>query len=219
MENMKNYKKLLLITLLLTLLPILPGLLLWNQLPERIAIHWGADGQANGWAGKPFAVFALPCMLAALHLFCVLFTLADPKKRNIHKKPLLLVFWMMPVLSIVMCGITYAIALGMKIDVGIGASLLIGILFIILGNYMPKLRQNYTVGIRVPWTLNSEENWRRTHRLGGKLFIAGGFLLIITGFLGRMLGDFGVFAVLIAIALICSGIPAVYSFCLYKKGV
>ena len=219
MENVKKYKTTIIITTLITLLPIVFGLVIWKKLPEQIATHWGADGQADGYSEKAFAVFGMPCILAALQLFVSFITLNDPKRRNIHKKPLTLVLWIIPVMSVLMNCMTYAVALGMKVDVGIIVSILIGLLFIILGNYMPKLQQNYTVGIRIPWTLNSTENWNRTHRLGGKMFILGGFLLIITGFLGSVIGDFGALAAVIAIALICTGVPAVYSFWLFKRGV
>lgn len=219
MKNIKNYKITIIITTLITLLPILFGLIVWNRLPEQIATHWGADGQANGYSGKAFAVFGMPCILAAFQLLVSFITLNDPKRRNIHKKPLALVLWILPVMSIIGNGITYAIALGMEIDVGVVVSILVGILFIALGNYMPKLQQNYTVGIRVPWTLNSTENWNRTHRLGGKMFILGGFFLIITGFLGRIMGDYGTITALLVIVVICAGVPAVYSFWLFKRGV
>lgn len=219
MKNIKNYKITIIITTLITLLPILFGLIVWNRLPEQIATHWGADGQANGYSGKEFAVFGMPCILAAFQLLVSFITLNDPKRRNIHKKPLTLILWVIPVMSLITNGITYAVALGVEVDVGIIVSILVGILFIALGNYMPKLQQNYTVGIRVPWTLNSTENWNRTHRLGGKMFILGGFFLIITGFLGRMMGDYGTIAALLVIVVICAGVPAVYSFWLFKRGV
>ena len=219
MENVKKYRTTIIITTLITLLPILFGLIVWNRLPEQIATHWGANGQADGYSGKAFAVFGIPCILAVLQLFVSFITLNDPKRRNIHKKPLTLTFWIIPVMSVIVNGITYAAALGMEIEVGIIISILVGILLIALGNYMPKLQQNYTIGIRVPWTLNSTENWNRTHRLGGKTFILGGFLLIITGFLGNAMGDYGTLAALIVIVLICAGVPAVYSFWLFKRGV
>ena len=184
---MKEYRKLIIATTLITLLPILLGLILWNRLPDTVAVHWGADGQADGWAGKAYAVFGLPCLLAAIHLFAVLFTLNDPRRKNINKKPLMLVFWLIPVLSLVTNGIVYLTAMGADIDVFVICFVLIGIVFIVFGNYMPKLQQNYTVGIKMPWTLNSTENWNRTHRLGGRLFIVGGILMILGGFSGGVL--------------------------------
>lgn len=219
MENVKKYRATIIITALITLLPILFGLIVWNRLPEQIATHWGADGQADGYSSRTFAVFGLPCILAVLQILVSVITLNDPKRRNIHKKPLTVALWIIPILSLIINCLTYAVALGMNLDMGIAVSLLVGILFIILGNYMPKLQQNYTVGIRIPWTLNSAENWSRTHRLGGKMFILGGFLLIITSFLGSVAGDNVIIAAVIVITLLCAGVPAVYSFWLYKKGV
>ena len=219
MENVKKYKITIIITTLITLLPILFGLIVWNRLPEQIATHWGADGQADGYSGKTFAVFGMPCILAVLQLFVSFITLNDPKRRNIHKKPLTLVLWVIPVMSLIVNVITYGVALGMEINVGIIVSILIGILFIILGNYMPKLQQNYTVGIRVPWTLNSTENWNRTHRLGGKLFIVGGFVIIVNGFIGGFAGETLSLAVMIAVVVLCAVIPMGYSFWLFRRGV
>ena len=107
MENVKKYKITIIITTLITLLPILFGLIVWNRLPEQIATHWGADGQADGYSGKTFAVFGMPCILAVLQLFVSFITLNDPKRRNIHKKPLTLVLWVIPVMSLIVNVITY----------------------------------------------------------------------------------------------------------------
>ena len=216
---MKKYKKMIIITTLVTLLPILLGIILWEKLPDSIATHWGADGQANGWSNKAFAVFGMPCILAAIHLFSICVTLNDPKRKNIHKKPLALVFWIVPVVSLVTSGFTYMAALGSDIDIRLIVSIMMGILFIILGNYMPKLQQNYTVGIKLPWTLNSAENWNRTHRLGGKLFIIGGILMILGGFSGSLLGEEGTLILIFGSIILCAIVPCIYSFWLFRKGV
>ena len=216
---MKEYRKLIIATTLITLLPILLGLILWNRLPDTVAVHWGADGQADGWAGKAYAAFGLPCLLAAIHLFAVLFTLNDPRRKNINKKPLMLVFWLIPVLSLVTNGIVYLTAMGADIDVFVICFVLIGIVFIVFGNYMPKLQQNYTVGIKMPWTLNSTENWNRTHRLGGRLFIVGGILMILGGFSGGVLGEEGSLILVFGIILLCAVIPCIYSFWLFRRGI
>lgn len=216
---MKKYTKIVIITTLITLLPILAGLILWEKLPDSVPTHWGFDGEANGWSDKTTAVFQLPCILAACHLVAALVTLNDPKRKNIHQKPLMFILWIVPVLSVLLNGVTYMVALGAKVNMSIIVCLLVGILFIVIGNYMPKLQQNYTVGIKLPWTLNSTENWNRTHRLGGKLFIAGGFLTMICGFLGGFAGELVSFAAMTGVAVLCAVIPAVYSFWLFRKGV
>ena len=102
---MKKYRKMIILTTLLTGLPILIGLILWSKLPESMATHWGANGQANGWSGKGTTVFFLPCILMIIHLFAVFMTLNDPKKTNIHKKTMAIIFWIVPVISILMNGI------------------------------------------------------------------------------------------------------------------
>ena len=90
---MKKYKKMIILTTLLTGLPILIGLILWSKLPDSMATHWDVNGQANGWSGKGTTVFFLPCILMIIHLFAVFLTLNDPKKTNIHKKPMTIIFW------------------------------------------------------------------------------------------------------------------------------
>ena len=102
---MKKYKKMIILTTLLTGLPILIGLILWSKLPDSMATHWDVNGQANGWSSKASTVFFLPCILMIIHLFAVVLTLNDPKKTNIHKKPMTLTFWIVPVISILMNGI------------------------------------------------------------------------------------------------------------------
>lgn len=216
---MKKYRRTIILTTFLTGLPILIGLILWSKLPDSIATHWGANGQANGWSSKVYTVFWGPCILMIIHLFAVFLTLNDPKKTNIHKKPMILIFWIVPVISILMNGIIYLTALGIKVNISAAVSILMGILFILLGNYLPKLRQNYTIGIKLPWTLCSEENWYRTHRLGGKLFIIGGILVALDGVAGIWLGDTIIFTIMIGILLICIVISMGYSFWLFKKGI
>ena len=216
---MKKYAKLLLLTTGITLLPILAGLLLWEELPEQIATHFGADGTPNGWSGKPFAVFGLPCLLAAVHLLTVCITLADPKRKNIQHRLLMLVFWIVPAVSIVISGLIYLNALSIPVDASAAVLLLVGALYIVLGVCMPKLRQNYTVGIKLPWTLNSTENWKRTHCLGGKVFLIGGVLTILCGLAGRMISDDFALIAVVVITVLCALVPGVYSFLLFRKGI
>lgn len=209
---MKPYLKRIIITSIITILPMLAGILLWNRLPETIATHWGINNVANGWSSRTFAVFGMPLLLLLLHLVCIFVTLNDPKKKNISNKMLNVVFWIIPVTSWISCLMIYGIAVGISLNVGMAANLMIGLLFIVIGNYMPKSKQSYTVGIRLPWTLNSTENWNRTSRLAGKLFIAGGIVFIISAFF-----QFGIIPLVLIVLVVL--IPAIYSYSLYKKGI
>ena len=208
---MKINKTLLAITTVLILLPMVIGLIFWEQLPAEIATHWGNDNQPNGWSSKPMAVFGIPAVIAALHVFCLIVTYADPKKSNIGKKAIGIVYWILPATSLLVMGSTYAYALGMKVNIGMICCLLMGIIFIALGNYLPKAKLNYTFGYKIPWTLNSEENWNKTHRLAGWLMVICGFAFIVNAFI---LSEW-VLGFCIAAAIV----PMIYSYVLYKKGI
>ena len=175
---LKKNKGMLLLTSVIILLPIAVGLLLWNELPEMIATHFGVDNEPNGWSSKGFAVFGLPCVLLGIHWIAVLATAMDSRSRNIHGRMMTLLFWICPAVSLVCNALTYTYALGLKPDVGLTVMLLLGILYIVLGNYLPKCGQNYSLGIRLPWTLNDPENWRRTHRVAGWSLTVGGVLIL-----------------------------------------
>ncbi len=210
---MKNKKLKLMISSLVILLPIVFGLIFWNQLPERIATHWGADGSPDGWSSRGFAVFALPLFLFAIHWLCVLVTSKDPKNKDKNQKAQGLVLFIIPILSFLVNGIMYMTALGMSLRVEMIMPIFIGLLFIVLGNYMPKCRQNYTIGIKISWTLNSEENWNATHRFTGKLWMIGGALIM----LGVFLPTTYIFVVFFAITMVMVITPVIYSYRFHKK--
>ncbi len=207
----KNWKTLV-ITTVIILLPIVAGLLLWNALPERIPSHWNVAGEIDGWSSKPFAVFGMPLLMLAFQWLCVLGTGADPKKNNHPEKILHLVLWIIPVLNIVLSAITYAVALGKEVRMEVIMPVLIGLVLAIVGNYLPKCKQNYTIGIKIPWTLNSEENWNRTHRFAGRLWLVCGIVIMLTGFLGGFWIFFGIVLVMVLA-------PFIYSYLLHRKGI
>lgn len=207
---MKQHKKIIIITSILTLIPMIAGIIMWDKMPDQVATHWGFDNVANGWSSKAFAVYALPLMLFAIHIFTVFVTLNDPKKKNIGSKILSMIFWIIPVTSIITCLSIYGIALGLNINIGLIINLLVGALFIIIGIYLPSIKQNYTVGIKLPWTLNSEENWDKTSKFSGKLWVAGGVCILINTYFRSTL-------ILLIIITVISVIPVIYSFLIYKK--
>ena len=214
-EFLKEYKMSLISGSILTISPSLAGILLWNRLPEKIATHFDQHNLANGWSSKPVAVFGIPFLLLLVHLFCVFFSANDPKRKNINKRIFTMILWMVPVVSVITCMSIYGLALGMDLDIGMVVNIMVGILLIILGNYIHKVKQNYTVGVKLPWTLNSEENWDRTHRFAGKVFVTGGLVLVIGAFV-QGLQTVWVVTVVTAVIVI---LPCGYSFLLYKKGI
>ena len=208
----KKNLKTLIVTSILIVLPVLAGIILWDRLPEQMPTHWNAAGDIDGWTNKPFTVFGLPLILLAGQWLCVLGTLADPKKENHPTKILHLVLWIIPVLSLVLGTITYATALGKAVRVEVIMPILIGLILAIIGNYMPKCKQNYTIGIKIPWTLNSEENWNRTHRFAGWLWTFSGIVVMLTGFFG----GFWIFMIIVLLMVLA---PILYSYLLFRKGI
>ena len=208
----KKHLKLLIITSIIILLPIVAGLVLWNQLPEQVPSHWNAEGEIDGWSSKPFVVFALPAIMLALQWFCVLVISNDPKRQNHPQKILQLTFWLIPVLTVALSALTYATAMGESIRVEMIMPVILGVVFVVVGNYLPKCKQNYTIGIKISWTLASEENWNRTHRLAGWVWTIGGIVMLLLGFLGILWLTF-------VPALVMALVPIIYSFVLYKKGI
>ena len=210
---MKNKKIKLMISSLVILLPIVFGLIFWNQLPERIATHWGPNGDPDGWSSRELAVFALPIFLFAIHWLCVLVTSKDPKNKDKNQKAQSLVLFIIPILSLLVNGMMYMTALGMPLRVEMIMPVFFGLLFIVLGNYMPKCRQNYTIGIKISWTLNSEENWNATHRFAGKLWMIGGALIMLAAFLPTTY----IFVAFFAITMVMVITPVIYSYNFHKK--
>ena len=208
----RKYWKLLLITSVIILLPVVAGVFLWEQLPAQIPTHWGPNGEVDSYSSKAFAVFGLSGILLAAQWLCTLGSAADPKKQNHPEKVVHLVLWIIPVLSVVLYTITYATALGMEVPVAVVLPVLVGLMFVIIGNYMPKCKQNYTIGIKIPWTLDNEENWNKTHRFAGWLWTFCGVLIMVLSFFG------GVWVLLLVMTLMVIA-PCVYSYLLHRKGV
>ena len=124
---------------------------------------------ADHFSIPPAAVFLQPLLLLAAHYLVLFFVFRDAKNRNQSKKVVGLLFWIMPATSILVSGITYAVALGWKFRLAGLLYVGLGLMFAAIGNYFPKCRPNRTVGIRISWTLGSEENWNATHRFAGKV--------------------------------------------------
>lgn len=210
----KKNKKIILITSMITILPILAGLILWNKLPEQVATHFDFNGIPNGYSSRAFAVFGpyLICLFA--HLLCAFGTLADPKKQAIGQKMYALILWICPAVSLFCAAAIYGNTFGVEfMKSSRFVIILLGLLFLLVGNYLPKCRQNYTIGIKLPWTLSDTENWDRTHRFAGKIWMLCGVLEIIVGFLP--IAQFEI--VTIALILLATIPVAVYSYLLYRK--
>jgi uncharacterized membrane protein len=213
--NLKVHKRELILSSLLFLLPMAVGLILWNRLPDSMYIHWGVNNQPDGTGSKAFVVFGFPLLLLGMHWFALWITSKDPKHQNQGRKATAILFWIIPLLSCFLSLFIYSTALGVKIGLNCITFLPLGIMFVAIGNYMPKVKQNYTLGIKITWTLSNEENWNATHRFAGKTWFLGGLIMIFSIFLPANLNAILLFPVI----FILVAIPVLYSWLYYKKQV
>ena len=209
----KNHKWKLLASSLVILLPMLFGLAVWDSLPRQMINHWGVDGTADSVGSRATVVFVLPLVLLAVHWLGIFITAKDRGNANQSRRVVGMVLWIIPLLSVFVNGLVYAVALGMEFSPMVVLFLSMGVLFLVMGNYMPKCRQNSTIGIKIKWTLENEENWNATHRLAGKLWAAGGVLMLGGIFLPIEAGV----GVMLGVILVMVAIPVGYSCWYYRK--
>ncbi|MBQ3089758.1 MAG: SdpI family protein [Oscillospiraceae bacterium] len=203
-------KKRLVLTTIVALLPILLALILYPRLPDRVPIHFNSAGEADNWADKTYACFGMPCFFALISAFCQFVVANDPKRQRISEKMIVITAWTIPVISVLFCSASLMIAIGWNISIGSLVMLVLGILFLVIGNYLPKCKRNFTTGIKLPWTLASEDNWNYTHRIAGYTWIGAGLLFLVNVFVN---GEW-LFAAVLVLAVV---IPVVASFLYYKR--
>ncbi|MBX9807958.1 MAG: SdpI family protein [Flavobacteriaceae bacterium] len=197
------------------LLPFIYLAYLWNSLPDKVPIHWDYRGEINGW-GTKYSLIGLVFLLPVLtYVLMLVIPKIDPKKRielmggkYYQIKFVLIGFMSILALFIIHSSISQTLSSPSVIVV------LIGLLFMALGNYFKVIKQNYFLGIKTPWTLESEEVWKFTHILAGKLWIVGGLLIVIFSLVIPENINFYFF---IGITAIISIVPIVYSYLIFKK--
>lgn len=200
--------------ILLVLLSLIGTGILYPYLPELVPGHWNVKGEVDRYQNKIWVFFtaALPLLLYLLMTFL---PQIDPKKKAYLKH--VKAYDVTRIVIVLFLGIIHwisiAVALGYDLNVGFVIRILIGFLFIILGNYMSQIRPNYFFGIKTPWTLANEQVWKKTHRVGGYSFIIMGIVSITTAFLEGQL------ALIVMMLSIVGAViyPFVYSYLLYKK--
>ncbi|MCD4705687.1 SdpI family protein [bacterium] len=202
-------------SLLIILITIGLSIYFYGHLPDKIPVHWNFAGEVNRMGSSTSVIFAVPAFLIFFYIMFLFLPLLDPKKERYEefkkvyhtfKNIILLLFFLLYLAT----GLN---GLGHNININLFVPIAIGVLFITLGNYLGKVKSNWFVGIKTPWTLSSENVWNKTHRLGGKTFIIGGTLLILEPFspLGWKLPIF-IIAILLSAVL-----PIIYSYIIYKK--
>ncbi|GAB1796117.1 MULTISPECIES: SdpI family protein [Priestia] len=199
----------------ITLLTLVAWLIALPHLPATMPIHWGANGEADGFATKINAMILTVGIMVLIYFIIAFVPRIDPRKENykyfsktynIVLNAVLLLFFFVNMSTILQ-------GLGYNVPMAYIAPIMAGLVFIIIGNYLQRVRSNYFMGIRTPWTLSNETVWKKTHRLSGKLFFIGGLLILISAFLP----DGYKSVIMWGSIVLCVAIPYLYSYLAYKK--
>lgn len=160
---------------------IVSAVYFYYHLPAQVPMHWNFEGNVDRWGSGKSQAIVLPLIIIGIYAMFLLLPMLDPKKERYEQ--FAKTFHIFKAIFVVFMAVIYVmtglVGLGYNIPVGVWTPGLIGILFIIIGNYMGKIKPNWFVGIRTPWTMSSEEVWNKTHRFGGKMFILAGLLMMI----------------------------------------
>jgi len=188
------------------------NLLFYNKMPDSLPTHWNLNSEVDSYGTRFEAMIGIHLFLIAMNIFLCFMLDNDPKNKKQNNFVITISKFSIPAIMFIIYIITVLSGFGKDVKATNIITPLVGLLLIAIGNYMPKIKRNYTVGIKLPWTLNSDENWRRTHRVGGYSFIFAGILFLIITVLRYE------FLILIPF-IICMIIPMIYSFYLYKNGI
>ena len=201
--------------LITLLLPFVLIAIFWNQLPEQVPTHWNAKGEIDDYMPKFPGIFILPIINIVLFLFLLVLPKIDPKQ-NFQKfqKTYLFIILFMTSFFLILFLLTLMISLGYNLEMTQIVFFLVTIFMLILGNFMGKMRPNYFVGIRTPWTLENETVWAKTHRLGGFVWVAASFLMLV---LLLFLPKAWIIYFFLVYVMLISLIPIIYSYILYTK--
>lgn len=188
----------------------------YSSFPERVPSHWNFAGDVDGWSSAAMGAFTLPAVITLMYLMFLAFPLLDPKKEryaefskpyNVLKSSILVVL-----ASIYLLAGFAGMGVGVRME--LATPVLIGVLFMIIGNYLGKVKSNWLMGVRTPWTLSDEGVWNKTNRLAGKLFVLAGAVMALQG----LLPDAIRVPVFVATIAAVTVVPIAYSYAVYRKG-
>jgi len=200
-----------LIPLMLIIACFIIGIFYYPQLPDQVPSHWNAQGEIDDWSSKDFAIWFFPCLTLIVYILMTFIPFIDPLRRN-YSKFALPYFWLRLILIVFFLSLYLYTLLGANININYFIIPAISLLFIVMGIFLPKIKKNYFVGVKTPWTIHSEKVWDKTHVLAGKLYILAG---IIT-FLGLIFVNHAVYILLIS-AVGAALISVLYSYFVFRN--
>lgn len=202
--------------LTILLLTFLAAAAIYPVMPDRVPIHWNAAGQVDGYGSRAFGTFFLPVMNLGMYVLFLVLPKFDPRKENYAKfsDAYRFIRYTFHLFLIYMFAITLLASLGYGVSIDRLVPIGVALLFIVLGNYMGKIRHNYFVGFRFPWTLANEEVWKKTHQFGAKAMVIGGILALLSVLAPDGTLRFPLFMICIFVPMIITGL---YSYLIYQR--
>lgn len=200
---------------LIAAVAVIASAVVYTRLPETVPTHWDILGGPNRWMSRRWGAWLIPLLLLAMASFIKLLPAIDPRGRNYAKFgatfETIIVSIMLLVLGLhivaLRAALGYAVAMERVLPLGVG------LLFIVVGNLLPRARPNWFVGIKTPWTLSSDRVWEKTHRLGGRIFVLGGILSVLAALFLPQWAHF----ILLAVILTCSAGAFIYSYIEWRR--
>ena len=210
---MKVNRKIVWTAAVLALVATALSIAFYQRLPDPVPTHFNVEGTPNGFTAKPFGAFILPFLIAAVGLVLSVLPAISPRGYTLESFRRVFEIVSITIISVLfILGVVALLqALGWRPPLNRVLLPLLGVILIVVGNFMGKLRRNFFIGIRTPWTLADEEVWFRTHRFGGPLFVIAGVVLMAGAFFDA--GN----ALLLPVIIIAALIPVVYSYVVYRR--
>jgi uncharacterized membrane protein len=187
---------------------------LYNKLPDQMPMHWNFAGEVDRYGSKLEGAFLMPFLNAGILFMLIWLPVIDPKRASYERFESFykLFQWIMVIFFTIVHALVLVWSLGYQISIGLYVKLAVGLLFMILGNYMGKVGPNWFVGIKTPWTLENPEVWTKTHRLAGPLFFAAGIIIALMAFVDGVLS----FWIIMISTFIAAFVPIIYSYFIYR---
>ncbi len=204
----------LLVGLVLVLVAVALSAWAYPSLPDRVPTHWDAAGHVNGYSSRLFAVCLMPAIIAFTWLLMLVLPAISPRGFRLESSAGAFYGSVLAIIAVLL--VLHFVLLRAELGQGAPSNRIffvpVGVLMAVLGAYMGKLRRNFFIGVRTPWTLASDEVWRRTNRLGGRLFVLGGIAIALASLFSR-----AALPTLIAVVFVAALVPVVYSYVIYRQ--
>lgn len=194
------------------------GAAIWAypQLPARVATHWNLHGEPDGYSGRFVGAFVFPLVILGVALVVQILPKIDPKGKNYLKFND--TYWLLINGVLIFMGVMHLAVLGNAIGAPVSVQrvmpVALGFLFVMVGNYLSRVQPNWFIGIRTPWTLSSDTVWRKTHRLGGWVFVIAGLLFMVSAVLPNSVRATVPLTIVIIVLAV---IPVLYSLYLWMR--